>query len=351
MWFKNLHIYRLPSPWNITLTELEEQLSRLRFHPCGSQDRISRGWLPPRPDRHGDGPLVHAVNRQWLLALGTEERLLPTAVVNQEAADRAAELEAQQGYYPGRKQLRDLKEQIEQELLPRAFTRRRTTRLWIDPQQGWLCVDVGSLTKAEETLEALRKCLDQLPVRLLKTQRSPASLMADWLAAGEASHGFTIDLDCELKSVSEERSTVRYTRHPLAGDDIQPEIRAHLAAGKLPSKLALTWDDRLSLILTDALEIRRLVCTDILKEEAEKSADNQDELFDANFTLMTSELVRFLPELLDALGGEIVDDSPSSTGFGSLSSGFAAAIASQRQTPAEPPPSRPELDDAPPWAS
>lgn len=295
MWFKNLQIYRLPTPWGMELAALEEQLGRGLFHRCPSNEPMSRGWVPPSRD----GALVHALNRQWLLALAVEQRLLPGAVINDEVRERAAAIEAQQGYAPGRKQLRELRERVAEELLPRAFTRRRTTHVWIDPQAGWFCVDAASPAKAEEVIEHLRWTLDDFPLQMLHTQYSPASAMADWLAGGEAPAGFTIDRDCELKAVGEDKAAVRYVRHPLEG----AEIKAHLASGKLPTRLALTWDDRISFILGEKLEIKRLAFLDLLKEAAEQSAEHADEQFDADFALMTGELARFLPQLLAALGG------------------------------------------------
>ena len=131
--------------------------------------------------------------------------------------------------------------------------------------------------------------------------------MADWLAGGEAPFGFTIDRDCELKSVAEEKAAVAYKRHPLEGD-VADEVKSHLAGGKMPTRLALTWDERISFVLTEKLEIKRLAFLDILKEEAEKSAECADEQFDADFALMTGELVRFIPQLVEALGGEQVED-------------------------------------------
>ena len=296
MWFKNLQIYRLPTPWGMELAALEEQLGRGIFHRCPSNEPMSRGWVAPRRD----GALVHALNRQWLLALAVEQRLLPGAVIHDEVRERAAAIEAQQGYAPGRKQLRELRERVAEELLPRAFTRRRTTHVWIDPQAGWFCVDAASPAKAEEVIEHLRGTLDDFPLQMLHTQLSPASAMADWLAGGEAPAGFTIDRDCELKAVGEDKAAVRYVRHPLEG----AEIKAHLASGKLPTRLALTWDDRISFILGEKLEIKRLAFLDLLKEAAEQSAEHADEQFDADFALMTGELARFLPQLLAALGGE-----------------------------------------------
>lgn len=296
MWFRNLQLYRLPAPWAMTLEQLETQLQRGAFQRCPSNELMSRGWVSPR----GDGALVYAQNRQWLLALCVEQRLLPSAVINEVAAERAAEMAAQNGFPPGRKQMRELRERVTEELMPKAFTRKRKTAVWIDPQQGWLGVDAASPAKAEEVLEHLRWSLDEFPLELLHTNRSPTAAMTDWLAAGEAPSGFTIDRDCELKAVSDEKAAVRYVRHTLEGE----EIRAHIAAGKAPTRLALTWNDRISFLLTEKLEIKRLALLDVLKEEAEKNSTHADEQFDADFALMTGEFGRFLPDLVAALGGE-----------------------------------------------
>ncbi|WP_298394825.1 recombination-associated protein RdgC [uncultured Azonexus sp.] len=315
MWFKNLQIYRLPTPWAVDLAKLDEQLARGEFTRCPSNQPMSRGWVSPRKD----GALIYSNNRQWLIALAVEQRLLPSSVVNETAQERAEQIADQQGYPPGRKQMKEIKERVVEELMPRAFTKKRSSFVWIDPTNGWFVVDAGSPAKAEEVIEHLRHCLDEFPLKPLHTQLSPQSAMADWLAGGDAPAGFTIDRDCELKSVAEEKAAVRYVRHPLEGD----EVKAHLAAGKLPTRLALTWDDRISFVLTEKLEIKRLAFLDLLKEEAEKSAERADEQFDADFALMTGELVRFLPQLIEALGGE--------------------------QTEAEAPASAPAAAGTPPW--
>ena len=302
--FKNLQIYRLPTPWSVDLASLEETLARGTFARCASHEPMSRGWVPPRKD----GALIYANNRQWLIALAIEQRLLPSSVVNDEVRERAEKLTEEQGYAPGRKALRELKERVTEELMPRAFTKRRSTFVWIDPLNGWFVVDAASPGKAEEVIEHLRHCLDEFPLTPVHTQLSPQSAMADWLAGGDAPHGFTIDRDCDLKAVGEEKSAVRYVRHPL-GDEVSGEIKAHLAAGKLPTKLALTWDERISFVLGEKMEVKRLAFLDLLKEEAEKSAEHADEKFDADFALMTAELQRMLPAVIGALGGEVVKGS------------------------------------------
>lgn len=231
-------------------------------------------------------------------------------MVKQEADERAEELAEQQGYKLGRKQMKELREQVTQELLPRAFTRRRRMFAWIDPVNGWLVVDAGSQSKAEDMLEQLRHTLDSLPLTLLRTEQSPTTAMAGWLAAGEAPEGFTIDQDCELRSVAEDKAAVRYARHPLEGDD----VKGHLEAGKLPTRLALTFDDRISFVLTEKLEIKRLDFLDVVRDQVgEGDKDDAEALFNAEFALMTGELAHLLPAVVGALGGELAS-APVDTG-------------------------------------
>ena len=294
MWFKNLQLYRLPANWANTAEKLEEDLAKAPLSACGATDAQSSGWVSPRDG----GALVHSINRQWLLALGVEHRLLPTSVVKHFANERAKSIEEGEGRRVGRKEMRDLREALTLELLPRAFVSRRTTFGWIDPINGWLVIDAASPAKAEEFLEHLRKSVEGLPARLVQVNQSPSAAMTGWVAAGEAPTSFTLDQDLELRSA--ENATVRYVKHTLEGE----EIGQHIAAGKVVTRLAMTWGDRISLVLNENLQIKRLSFLDILKDEADGQAENEDERFDIDFTLMSGEVARLLDDLLAALGGE-----------------------------------------------
>lgn len=296
MWFKNIFIYRLPADCTVTAAALQEKLAQMPLQPCSGLDKQSRGWVSCR----GDDRLVHAANGQILFALGVEQKLLPATIINRFAKERVADIEAQQGYKVGRKELKDLKEAITEELLPRAFAIQRTTYAWLDPVNGFLIIDAASIVKAEELLEFLNKTLDDLPVKPLHTELSPVAAMTDWLAGETAPAGFTIDRELELRATGESKATVRYANHALEGE----EILAHIAAGKRATRLGLTWNDRISFVLTEQLQIKRLEFLDIIKEESTTLADTADEMFDLDFTLMTGELAKMLTDLTCALGGE-----------------------------------------------
>jgi recombination associated protein RdgC len=297
MWFKNLQVYRLTAPWAMTPDELEEKLAPQAFQPCTSLEPQSQGWLSPREN----GRLVHTVNKQMLILLGTEKKLLPATVVNQVTKARAAELEEQQGFAPGRKQMRELKERVADELLPRAFSIQRSTWTWIDPVNGWLVVDAGSPGKADEVFKMLLKAIDKLPVESLRVVHSPQSCMTNWLATDEAPSGFTVDQDTELRAAGDSKATVRYVRHTLEPDD----VRRHIESGKQCTRLAMTWDSRVSFVLTESLAIKRIAPLDVIKEGSDSSTKNDDERFDSDLVLMSGELNRLLTALVETLGGEM----------------------------------------------
>ncbi|HEX5338266.1 MAG TPA: recombination-associated protein RdgC, partial [Gallionella sp.] len=199
---------------------------------------------------------------------------------------------------PGRKQMKEIKESITDELLPRAFVIRRQTYAWIDLADKLLVIDAASLAKADELVEMLVKAVDGISFSLIKTNTSPTSAMTSWLAGQDFPGGFTIDRDCELRGTGEERATVRYVRHALEVD----EINNHINAGKEVTKLAMTWNDKLSFVLHENLQLKRLAPLDILKEQADNS--DHDDMFDTDFAMMTGELRKLLPDLVAALGGE-----------------------------------------------
>ena len=296
MWFRNLVVFRLPRPWQIDPAELEQALARRALQPCGALDHETRGWLEPQRGRG----YLHRVGGQWLLRAGSEQKILPAAVVRQFTEDRAEELERQQGFKPGRRQLRELKERITDELFPRAFSRRRSDWLWVDPEHGWLVVDAASDNRAESVVEQFREGVGELPASRLDTERSPTAAMSEWLSEPSAATPFAIERELELRAGDEERATVRYLRHDLAGN----EVAAHLAAGKRPTRLALCFRERVSFVLTETGHLRRLAFLDLAREGLEAGERDAEAEFDAQFALMAAELRQLLPELVDALGGE-----------------------------------------------
>lgn len=298
--FKNLIIYRIGQPASLSAAATAEALAAMPFEPCGSTQQFSAGWVPPRGI--ANGALLEVVGHHWIATAKVETKAVPSQVLNRRVDERAKALEDQTGRKPGKKQRRELKEEVLLELLPAAFPRQVTTSVWFDTAAGLLAIDCASATRAEGIATMLVKCLDGLSLRLLTTNTSPASAMALWLQSGEAPADFSVDRKLELKAIDETKATVRYNKHAL---DIG-EVRAHIEQGKVPTSLAVTFRGRCSFILTDGMALRGITFDDGLFNV--QGAEREDS-FDANAVIGAGEMAMAIPALVQALGGELEQEA------------------------------------------
>ena len=295
--FKNVIVYRIGPGWSATVAEIEASLDSQRFVECGASQEKSIGWQEPRGEAHG--PLVEAVGGQFMLKLMIETRSLPGSVITRKAKERVAQIEASTGRKPGKKETREIKDDIRRELLPMAFSKESSVFVWIDPDAHFLVIDAGSQARADEVVTMLVKSLAGLAVTLLNTQMSPTAAMSDWLITQEPPASFSVDRECELKAADESKAVVRYARHPLDTE----EVKQYVEAGKLPTRLALTWDSRVSFVLTESLQLKKLTFLDVVLEG---NSSGKSDGFDTDVAIATGELKKLLPDLIDALGGEVI---------------------------------------------
>lgn len=292
--FKNASIYRLALTHPIT----EDMLAAQAFAPCGQTQEQSTGWAPPRGQEHG--ALLEAVGGELVLKLMIEQRKVPTQALNDAVDARIKEVEDATGRKPGKKERRELKEETLLAMLPKAFPKRSAVMGWIDRANGLLVIDTASQARADEFVTALIKSVPGANVALLQTATAPQAGMTQWLLAptpDDWPENLAVERECVLKSTGEEAASVRYTRHHLAGDD----VRKHIMEGKLPNRLALSWDGRLGFVLDDCLRLRKVNFLDGVLGKA----DEHEDRFDADVALATGTLGPAIADLLAALGGEM----------------------------------------------
>jgi recombination associated protein RdgC len=294
--FKNIIMYRIAPDWQITPEQLEERLQAGRFVECGASQEKSVGWIEPRGQ--ANGPLLESVAGQWVLKLMVETRALPASVVKRKTQERVAQIEAATGRKPGKKETRDLQDDIRLELLPMAFTKQSSIQVWLDREARLAVIDAASQAGADAVVTLLVQTLPGLALSLINTKISPVAAMSEWLMSQDPPAGFSVDRECELKAADESKALVRYARHRLDTD----EVKQYVSEGKLPTRLAMTWDERVSFMLTEGLQLKKLTFLEGVFEGGSKTRDDN---FDADVTIATGELQKLLPDVLEALGGEM----------------------------------------------
>lgn len=289
--FKNLTIYRVLAGWPTDPAPLEHALETARYLECEPSQEKSVGWIEPRG--HTTGAMVEIIGGQWLLKLMIETKTIPTDAVKRKVNEQLDAIEAATGRKPGKKERREIADDVRLSLLPMAFSKQSSAQVWVDPAAGLLMVDAYN----DEAITWLVKAVDGLAVQMVNTRAAPAACMAHWLALHEPPAGFTVDRECELKAVDGSRAVVKYGSHALDTE----EIEGHIRTGKVPTRLALTWDGRVSFVLTDGLQLKKITI-----HATELGADGPSEdTFDADAAIFTGELQRLIPDLFDALGGEV----------------------------------------------
>jgi recombination associated protein RdgC len=299
MWFKNIRAYRLTSPFTLTPEQLAEQLAQRAFTPCAKSQALALGWVPPLGGE--DGELVHAAAGRMLVKLKREEKLLPSTVVRELLEEKVAEIEAGQARKVYRKERLNLKDEIIQDCLPRAFTRSTSVYAYVDTRANWVFVDAASATRAEELLNLLRECIGSFPVLLPQVNSAPVAVMTGWLLHRNLPEDFELGQECELREPGEEGGVVRCRGVDLLSE----EVETHLHAGKQVARLSLGWDERLQLVLAEDLCLRRLKFADELMKENEDIAEGDDAArIDADFALMADAIGTLQERILTLFGGE-----------------------------------------------
>jgi recombination associated protein RdgC len=297
--FKSAVIFRVRADGSVpSSAQFEEQMTKRRFVPCGASQIESFGWVRPRGEKHS--PLLESVGGQYILHLMTESKMLPGSVVKEALKVRLDKIEEESGRRPKGKLAKEIKEEVIAALLPKAFTTKKLTRVWLDPVGKFLVIEAGTSKAADrlvkEVLFIMSEIGEDATLGSLNTKETPAAAMSRWLTTQEAPEGFTVDRECALKSPSGEKAAVSYSRHTL---DIN-EVVEHINQGKSPTKLALTHDSRVSFVLTDNLALKKIELLDVVADDAGKDKNG----FDADVAIFTGEMRKLIPQLIEVLGGE-----------------------------------------------
>lgn len=287
MFFRNLTLFRFSPGVAATLDDLESTLDAHRLRPCGPLEMATHGFVPPL----GSGPknaLTHRVQGCVLFSSGSEEKLLPAAVINAELSRRIQARAEQLGRPVGGRERKRMRHELLDELLPRAFARPVQMAGYLDAPNGWVVMDTASRKAAEAAVSGLREALGSFPALPLAAERAPRLVMTDWLTNQQLPAGLELGDECELREASGNAGAiVRCRRQALESD----EIREHLRAGKQVSQLGLVFESRIAFLLGEDLVLRKLRFLDVVQEELEGQAGDAAEAeLDAHFALMALEL-------------------------------------------------------------
>lgn len=301
MWFKNVIAYKLHEVTATFLGDhLEEALRAQSYRPLGGSEVRRIGWTAPA-GRTAD-ILHHELQGHRLMTAMRQERILPPSVVREEVEERVADIEAQECRKLRKQEKQAIKEQVYEDLLPRAFVRTQRTDLWWDTQRQLFAIATPSRKRAEEVLDLLRESLGSLKVTPLATQSLPIRAMTTWLVdPASRPADMVIGDQAELKAKGDD-GVIRSRQVDLDSDDMQ----RLLECGRQASKLALGLEGKIRFVLHDDMAIKAITFDDALIDEANKAEDGDNAVarLETDFLLMAQALGTSIDRLVEWMGGE-----------------------------------------------
>lgn len=290
MWFNNALIFQCR---DLSTTNLEQELEAHRLKPCPGHARLNYGWLESINEL-----LLHSAQNFHFFTMGKNEKLLPSSVINQELAERIAQLELNQDRKVKRSEKAQMKEEIEFELLPKAFSITKKMHALYDPASQRLIINSSSLNQANQLLALLRKTLDQIQLEPLNIDADLSQYFTQWVSNPNLlPKHFELAPNCLLYSPQDENKKVNCKGYEFPADEIAQLIKQ----GLLVNEINLIWNERIQFTLNSDFTLKRIKCIEYLLDELHE-IDKSDDLLeqqDANLCLLGSELKQLTDSLLE----------------------------------------------------
>ena len=284
MWFKNVRVYKLSAPLSTDTAAWEQALVEFKFTPLTAQEAVRSGFSFPL---HASiKQYCHACQHLMFFAVKRQEKILPAAVINEEMQPKLEALEQEKGRPLSRKEKQSLKEELQQSLLPRAFSRSSLTQGYYDPQNQWIVINSGSASKAEDVLALLRKALGSLPALPWLDNHKLNSSLQLWLQNKALPEGFALGSDAELKAPDEEGAKVKFSNHLLTAEEVQSHLQ-----DKLVTSISLEQHEGVSIVVTDDGAVKRIKFHDVITGQNEELGwEDLVTRLDADLMLMAASL-------------------------------------------------------------
>jgi recombination associated protein RdgC len=238
-----------------------------------------------------------------VFAVGVKKKVIPASVLHERVREKVKERAEKEHRKIGAKERKQIQEDIVHDLLRQAFVKASRTVAWIDNVHGWLMIDTSSSKAAELIVQAIRKAIGSFPAVPLAAggDTSTPLVFLEWLNNQAAPDDFSLGDECVLSAA--DRSTWAGKNIDLVSD----EVREHLAAGCMPARIGMGFNDRLTFVLDDNLAIRKFRLNDVALDTLSSASDESDPLaeFDAALSLVSGEVSQLIRRITEVFSVEV----------------------------------------------
>lgn len=288
MWFRQAIVYQFEG---LTNSGLEEAFCEFALKPCPPHARQIFGW-----SENVSGFYWHEIAGFAATQFSKEERILPKSVLNHQLQEKQTILEQEKGRKLRRKEQLEILENLEFELLPKAFVIRKSIPMLWDMNNQRLVVQASSENSLAPLFALLRKTLPSVQYQRLIPETPISDTMTSWLREpGTLASDFSLAERCVLVTRDEQSKKLSCRGYDLHAQELQGILTGEHEV----QELALHFAERLAFNIDDRFVLKGIKALDYL-EDSKREVDNleEEEQFDANLSLFAGEITSLLNRLL-----------------------------------------------------
>lgn len=292
MLFKQLQFFNISENLPMKASSLLPKLESLRFSPCLPSFATSCGFIPPLQDEHA--PLLHSVGNYQVFCVQFEDKILPATVVRDAVEEKVKRIEQEENRKVYYKEKRNIKEEMTQTLLPKAFSKKALVFGYIDPEHQLLIINTSQKERVKTFLSLLKKSLN-LDASALKLKKV-STVLTQWIKNGKWPNGLNI-LD---KSTLQDPNQVNRIIRSQAQDQFASSMQGFIKEGFAVKQLAVAWQDAIEFTITENLSLTSIrYREELLSTAEEEEIEDAVQRFDSSFFLMAKTLSELLPTLIE----------------------------------------------------
>lgn len=282
MLLKNVITYRLGE--SINIEALENAANERLIQPCGPQEPERYGF-----DLHDDEQesALEIHGNVASLIFATDTKILPLAAVRKELDIRTKQEEKKSGRGLSRREKQLLKEAVEFDLMPKAFSRQTNIHVMIDTVNMLIHVGTPSHGKAENALSFIRDCVGPLKVSLLENEED----MRGWVLSQKPPAGFEFGHECHLSG--DDDGKVKFVDVAVAS-----EVVDAAAIGRDVEKIALSMGECFEFVLSKDSVMTKVKFGGAFREAIDDcEAESPRQERSASILIMANQLAKVINQL------------------------------------------------------
>lgn len=291
MWLRQFQVYNISFDFE---SDLAPHLSEHALAPCPAHARTSFGWKTVAPDQFSQN-----IQSYSFCYFGKEERILPQSVVNHTIENKARELSSARGFPLKRHEKQQLKQDIEFELLPKAFCVQKKQIILFDQIRKRMFIQSTSQQQLELIISLIHKTVPQaIEINPITPKDDFIMQWQKWLREPQSLPSF-LQLADRLAFVDEDnqRKQIKCQGYNWEEDSAHTWIEQ----GLIPSEMSFVWREMIQFHLNPQFGFKRVQALPSLKEQIDAQAIEQQEQDDQLTELLI--VGHTYQQLIDDLSG------------------------------------------------